>query len=58
MHWQENQHTNDVNGKTEKWHSMQTPSFSTAFKAKTPKGETVEGCFCSGVGKGVTIRFE
>ena len=33
-------------------------SFSTGFTAVDKKGETVEGCICSGVLKGVTIRFE
>lgn len=33
-------------------------SFSTGFKAKTKEGQTVEGCFCSSLFKGVTIRFE
>lgn len=33
-------------------------NYSTGFKAKNSKGETVEGCFCSGVLKGVTIRFD
>lgn len=33
-------------------------SFSTGFSCKNSKGETVEGCFCSSIGKGVTIRFE
>lgn len=32
--------------------------FSTGFKCKNTKGEKVEGCFCSGITKGVTIRFE
>ena len=33
-------------------------SFSTGFKAKDKQGRTVKGCFCGGVLKGVTIRFE
>lgn len=33
-------------------------TFSTGFKCKNAKGETVEGCFCSTALKGVTIRFE
>lgn len=32
--------------------------FSTGFKCKNAKGETVEGCFCSTFLKGVTIRFQ
>lgn len=33
-------------------------SFSTGFRALDKDGNTVEGCFCSAFGKGVTIRFE
>ncbi len=33
-------------------------SFSTGFECKNKQGKTVKGCFCSGAGKGVTIRFE
>jgi hypothetical protein len=33
-------------------------SYSTGFKAKNKKGETVTGCFCSSLTKGITIRFE
>jgi hypothetical protein len=33
-------------------------TFSTGFKAKDKQGRTVKGCFCGGVFKGVTIRFE
>lgn len=33
-------------------------TFSTGFKAKDKQGRTVKGCFCGGVLKGVTIRFE
>lgn len=32
--------------------------FSTGFSAKNKKGETVEGCFCSSIVKGITIRFK
>lgn len=32
--------------------------FSTGFKAKDKFGKSVEVCFCSGMGKGITIRFE
>ncbi len=32
--------------------------YSTGFKCKNAKGETVEGCFCSSTFKGVTIRFK
>lgn len=31
--------------------------FSTGFKAKDKYGNEVEGCFCSSLFKGVTIRF-
>ncbi|OWP84357.1 hypothetical protein BWK59_05760 [Flavobacterium davisii] len=33
-------------------------SFSTGFKAKDKNGNEVKGCVCSGVFKGITIRFE
>ena len=33
-------------------------TFSTGFKCKNSKGEVVTGCFCSAMGKGVTIRFQ
>lgn len=33
-------------------------SFSTGFKAKDKDGNKVEGCFCSGLLKGVTVRFD
>lgn len=32
--------------------------FSTGFKALDKNGKEVEGCFCSALGKGITIRFE
>jgi hypothetical protein len=32
--------------------------FSTGFTALDSKGNKVEGCFCSGVLKGITIRFK
>ena len=32
--------------------------FSTGFTAETPEGEVVKGCMCSGMMKGVTVRFE
>ena len=32
--------------------------FSTGFEAKDKNGKIVRGCFCSSVGKGITIRFE
>lgn len=31
--------------------------FSTGFTAKDVNGNIVSGCFCSSVGKGMTIRF-
>lgn len=33
-------------------------TFSTGFECKDKNGNTVKGCFCSTVLKGVTIRFE
>lgn len=32
--------------------------FSTGFSCKDKNGNTVTGCFCSALGKGITIRFE
>ena len=32
--------------------------FSTGFECIDKQGKTVKGCFCSSVGKGLTIRFE
>ena len=32
-------------------------NFSTGFKAKDKNGNEVKGCICSGVLKGITIRF-
>lgn len=32
-------------------------SFSTGFTAKDKFGNVVSGCICSGIGKGITIRF-
>ena len=32
--------------------------YSTGFEAKAQNGEIIKGCFCSSLGKGVTIRFE
>lgn len=36
----------------------QDDNFSTGFTATAPDGSIVEGCFCSSIGKGLTIRFE
>jgi len=33
-------------------------TYSTGFRCKNSKGLIVEGCFCSTVLKGVTIRFQ
>lgn len=33
-------------------------SFSTGFSCKDKSGREVKGCICSGVLKGITIRFE
>ena len=36
----------------------QDDDFSTGFRAKNPRGETVSGTVCCGfIGKGCTIRF-
>ena len=32
--------------------------FSTGFKAVDSNGNKVEGCFCSSILKGITIRFD
>jgi hypothetical protein len=32
--------------------------FSTGFECKDKNGNVVKGCFCSAMGKGLTIRFE
>ena len=32
--------------------------FSTGFRATDSKGNSVKGCFCSNMLKGITIRFE
>lgn len=32
--------------------------FTTGFSAKDKSGNRVDGCFCSGVTKGLTIRFQ
>lgn len=32
--------------------------YSTGFTAISSNGRTVEGCFCSGLFKGLTIRFK
>ena len=33
-------------------------TFSTGFKATAKDGSKVEGCFCSSLLKGVTVRYE
>ena len=33
-------------------------TFSTGFEATDKNGNKVEGCFCSSVLKGVTVRFD
>lgn len=35
----------------------QDDDFSTGFRCKNSKGETITGCFCSAIGKSITIRF-
>lgn len=35
----------------------QDDTFSTGFEAVDKQGNTVEGCICSSIGKGITIRF-
>jgi len=33
-------------------------NFSTGFSCKDKSGKEVKGCICSGILKGITIRFE
>ena len=33
-------------------------TYSTGFKCKDKSGKVVKGCFCSSIGKGITIRFD
>lgn len=33
-------------------------TYSTGFKCKDKQGNIVKGCICSGILKGITIRFE
>jgi hypothetical protein len=40
------------------WCCGEDDDFSTGFRAVDKNGNTVKGCFCSGIGKGVTIRFK
>lgn len=51
-------YTNVVNTGHEWFCCSNQDNFSTGFKCTDKKGNTVKGCFCSGVLKGVTIRFE
>ena len=32
-------------------------TFKTGFKARDKNGQIVNGCFCSGIFKGVTVRY-
>lgn len=51
-------YTNVVNTGYEAFCCGEDDCFSTGFTAVDSKGNKVEGCFCSSVGKGITIRFE
>jgi hypothetical protein len=55
----ENQgYTNIVNTGHKFFCCGEDDEFSTGFKALDSKGYEVEGCFCSSILKGVTIRFK
>ena len=55
----ENQgYTNIVNTGYNAFCCSNEDSFSTGFEAKDKNGNEVEGCFCSSVFKGVTVRFD
>lgn len=54
----ENQgYTNVVNTGYDMFCCSNDDDFSTGFKALDKNGNVVEGCFCSSLLKGVTIRF-
>lgn len=36
----------------------ETDNFSTGFEAKDKQGNVVQGCICSGILKGITVRFQ
>lgn len=40
------------------WCCSENDAFKTGFRAVSAAGDTVEGCACSSLVKGVTIRFK
>lgn len=51
-------YTNVVDTGYKIWCCGDDDDFSTGFEAFDKNGKKVEGCFCSSIGKGVTIRFK
>lgn len=51
-------YTKVVNTGYSSWCCDEKDTYSTGFKALDSKGNVVEGCICSGVLKGITIRFK
>ena len=51
-------YTNVVNTGYETFCCGEKDRFSTGFTAIDSKGNTVKGCFCSAMFKGMTIRYE
>lgn len=55
----ENQGYTDVKNTGYDWFCCdEKDHFSTGFSCKDKKGKEVKGCICSGLLKGITIRFE
>lgn len=55
----ENQGYTDITNEGYYWFCCgEDDTYSTGFKAISKKGEEVEGCICSCVGKGITVRFK
>lgn len=55
----ENQgYTNIVNTGHQYFCCSKDEQFSTGFKAIDKQGRKIEGCFCSTMLKGLTVRFE
>lgn len=50
-------YTNIVNTGWSAFCCGERDNFSTGFRAKDKNGNKVEGCICSGVLKGITLRF-
>jgi len=55
----ENQGYTEVRNTGRNWFCCSdSDSFSTGFTCLDKDGNRVSGCFCSAIGKGITIRFE